>query len=236
MGNISLVRVGGVCAILVVASFIAAIVVQFVIGDLGPGDLARNPGQSLLDVDRDRTAFVTFEWFFLLAAVLLIPVALVYQQGHSSTRASIRRSVAALFTGAVLLIAASVTLIGVAYELAPDYVEASESTRPALAAMASTLGITALIEIRLGYLLSLGIGVGLFAIASLGTSVVPRWIGWLGLMAALLGGLLRALAPVSDVFGNIGFLGFLAFLVWIMAMGVVMLRLQEPAETTISGA
>ena len=234
MEKVSLVKVGGVCAILAVVSFIAAIVVQTVTGDIGPGDLARNPRQALLDVDRDRTSFLIFEWFFLLASVLLIPAALGFYQALYQAGATLWIAVAAVFTGALLLIAASVTLIGIAYELVPDYVEAGESTKPALAAMASTLGITALVAIRVGYLLSLGIGVGLFAIASLGTSVLPKWIGWLGLAAALLGGLLRALAPVSDVFGNIGFLGFLAFLVWMMVMGVALLRLRESAAPTIA--
>ena len=232
MEKVSLVKVGGVCAILAVVSFIAAIVVQTVTGDIGPGDLARNPRQSLLDVDQARTAFLTFQWFFLLASVLLIPAALGFYRALYQAGATLWIAVAAVFTGALLLIAASVTLIGIAYELVPDYVEAAESTRPALAAMASTLAITALVAIRVGYLLSLGIGVGLFAMASLRMSVLPKWIGWLGLAAALLGGLLRALDPVSDVFGNIGFLGFLAFLVWMLVMGVALLRLREPATMT----
>ena len=232
MEKVSLVKVGGVCAILAVVTFIAAIVVQFVTGDIGPGDLARNPRQSLLDVDQDRTAFLTFQWLFLLASVLLIPAALGFYRALYQAGATLWIAVAAVFTGALLLTAASMTLIGIAYELVPAYVEASESTKPALAAMASTLAITALVAIRTGYLLSLGIGVGLFAIASLRMSVLPRWIGWLGLAAALLGGLLRALDPVSDVFGNIGFLGFLAFLVWMLVMGVALLRLREPATMT----
>ena len=230
MKKVSLVKVGSMCAILAVISFIAAIVVQFVTGDIGPGDLARNPGQSLLDVDRDRTAFLTSQWFYLLASVLLIPAALGFYQALYQAGAMLWIAVAAVFTGALLLTAASMTLVGIGYGLVPDYVEAGQSTKPALAAMASTLGITALVAIRVGYLLSLGIGVGLFAIASLGSSVVPKWIGWLGLAAALLGGLLRALAPVSSVFGNIGFLGFLAFLVWMVMMGVVLLRWREPAQ------
>ena len=232
MGKVSLVKVGGVCAILAVVTFIAAMVVQFVTGDIGPGDLARNPRQSLLDVDQDRTAFLTFQWLFLLASVLLIPAALGFYRALYQAGATLWIAVAAVFTGALLLTAASMTLIGIGYELVPAYVEASESTKPALAAMASTLAITALVAIRTGYLLSLGIGVGLFAIASLRMSVLPRWIGWLGLAAALLGGLLRALDPVSEVFGNIGFLGFLAFLVWMLVMGVALLRLQEPATMT----
>ena len=50
--------------------------------------------------------------------------------------------------------------------------------------------------------------------------------------AALLGGSLRALNPVSGLFGNIGFLGFLALLVWMVVMGVVLPRWREPATMT----
>ena len=180
-------------------------------------------------MNQDRTAFLTFQWLFLLASVLLIPAALGFYRALYQAGTTLWIAVAALFTGALLLMAASMTLIGIAYELVPAYVAAGESTRSALAAMASTLAVTALVAIRTGYSLSLGIGVGLFAMASLRMSVLPRWIGWLGLAAALLGGLLRALAPVSEVFGNIGFLGFLAFLVWMVVMGVALLRLREPA-------
>ena len=58
------------CAILTIVSFVAAKVAQFVTGDAGPGDQARDPRHPQFSADRDTAVFPTFEWFFLLAPVL----------------------------------------------------------------------------------------------------------------------------------------------------------------------
>ena len=139
-----------------------------------------------------------------------------------------------MFTGALLFIASNMTLIGMAYELVPGYAEANETTRPALAAMASTLGGTSRVAWTVGSVPFLSIGLALFALAILRTSVVPRWVGWLGLVAALLRGWPQPLRDVSEVFSVVGFLGLLAFLVWMVVMGVALLRLREPATALLS--
>ncbi len=228
MGNISLVKVGGVCAILVAVCFIVWFIVRGVTGVPGIRDLAIDGEQWLLDVGNNRTAFLTAMWFLLLYPVLLMPAALGFYQTLRQAGALLWIAVAAIFTGALLFIGASMTLIGVAYELAPGYVEASDASKAALALMASTLGGTAHVALSVAYLLSLGIGVGLFALAILRTSVVPKWVGWLGLVVVLIGAWPQALRSVSPVFTGIGFLGLLAFLVWMVVMGAVLLRLKEP--------
>ena len=58
---------------------------------------------------------------------------------------------------------------------------------------------------------------------------MPKWVGWLGLVVVLIGAWPQALRSVSPVFTGIGFLGLLTFLVWMVVMGVALLRLREPA-------
>ena len=229
MGNIRLVRVGGVCAILVAVSVIVAIIIRGVADLPGLKDLTDETEQWLLVVNANRTAFLSYMWFLLLGSVLLIPAALGFYQALRVAGALLWIAVAAMFTGALLYIASNMTLIGMAYELVPGYVEASETIRPALAAMASTVGATSRVALTVASFPFLGIGLALFALAILRTSVVPRWVGWLGLVAALLRGWPQPLRDVSEVFTSVGALGLLAFLVWLVVMGVVMLRLQEPA-------
>ena len=83
-------------------------------------------------------------------------------------------------------------------------------------------------ELVLGALIG-GLGTLLFSLAILQTNVAPRWVAWLGVAAAILGGLLTLLAPASEVFELINFLGAIGFWVWVLAMGVVLWRAPEPA-------
>ena len=225
----SLVKVGGVCAILVVASIIVGIIVRGVAGVPGIRDLTVDAEQWLLDVGDNRTAFLIHWGFLFLGAVLAIPAALGFYQALRQAGALLWIAVAAWFTVFLLRIASAMTLSGIGYALVPAYVAASETTRPALAAIASTLVATTFVP---GGFPFLGIALALFALAILRTSVVPRWIGWLGLVAALLQQWPQQLRGVSDVFTAIGFLGLLVFLVWTVVMGVFLLRLREPSAGT----
>jgi hypothetical protein len=73
-------------------------------------------------------------------------------------------------------------------------------------------------------------GVAMFlaaAVAILTTRALPRWLGWLAAVTALL--LLISLAgivqntPEEGVLGIVGFAGFLLFLVWVLATSIVLL-------------
>ena len=68
-----------------------------------------------------------------------------------------------------------------------------------------------------------GIGGLLFSIAILQTGFAPKWVGWVGLVGAL-GHWLVLLSQTSEVFELIGLVGEVAFFVWLIAVGVVLLR------------
>ena len=63
-----------------------------------------------------------------------------------------------------------------------------------------------------------------FAIAILVTRALPRWIGWLGLLVGLLAGWLGLAGPASGVLEGVASLGFIGFFVFLLSMGIAMLR------------
>ncbi len=207
MGNISLVRVGGVCAVLMVVSGIVARIF------FGLGDL------------------LTGHWFDVLSLLLAMAAALGFYQALHEAGAVLWIAVVAFFTGVIFLLFHEFIRLGIGYELAPGIADASTATRPALEVMTNTLRQTSSLAAGVGYVLIFGIGVLLFSFAILQTSVVPKWIGWLGLIVVAVH--VALLTLLSDVFYSIRppWLWPVATgttLLWVVAMGVVLLRLKEP--------
>ena len=226
MERVSLVKVGGVCAILAFVSFIAAAIVHFAgVRQVDSDDVA----QVLMAMNDNRVAFLTATWLVLPGSVLFIPAALGLVQALRAAGAVLWIAVAAMITGALLFIAAAVIQLGVGYELAPSYVEASDATKPALMVVARTLDRINDVANDIGFLLLLGIGVLLFALAILRMSIVPKWVGWLGLTGVILAWL-STLDPVLEALSVLGDIAFVIFIVWIFVMGVVLLRWREPAQ------
>ncbi len=205
MGNISLVRVGGVCAVLMVVSGIVARIF------FGLGDL------------------LTGHWFDVLSLLLAMAAALGFYQALHEAGAVLWIAVVAFFTGVIFLLFHEFIRLGIGYELAPGIADASTDTRPALEVMANTLRHISWLAAGVGYVLIFGIGVLLFSFAILQTSVVPKWIGWLGLI--VVAAHVALWTVLSGVFESIRPPWLLATgtsLGWVFAMGVVLLRLKEP--------
>ncbi|MEA2246028.1 MAG: hypothetical protein QOH46_557, partial [Solirubrobacteraceae bacterium] len=83
---------------------------------------------------------------------------------------------------------------------------------------------TALATNYVGDLLLWAVAVPLFGLAVVRTRVLPRWIGWVGMFVGVVGGWIGAFGIVSTTVEDITAIGFLAFFVWMVAMGVAMLR------------
>jgi hypothetical protein len=66
--------------------------------------------------------------------------------------------------------------------------------------------------------------VPLYAWAVLSTRLLPNWIGWLGLVVAVLAGWLGLLAPASSAVEGVSNVGFVVFFVVLLSMGVAILR------------
>ena len=196
MATISLVRVGGVCAILAVVS----------------GTMARIAFGNEWLKSRGVDTLITGHWFDTLGLLLFMVAALgIYRALRQAGRLPLIAVVATL-TGSIVLLFREFILLGIAYELVPGITDALRQTGWLVAVVGAVLVFI--------------IGVLLFSFAILRTSVVPKWTGWLGVIAAL-GFCLMALLPLVFSMATPWFLSRI-FLVWMVAMGVVLLRLKEP--------
>jgi len=126
------------------------------------------------------------------------------------------------------------TAIAMAYELMPGYTVADAATKTSLATTADTFAVLALVVNYTGDVVLWGVVVPMYAVAVLKTSVVPRWIGWLGVGVGVFAGLGDALSPASSVIEGLTFIGFVAFFVWTAAMGVALLRRGRQAGPPMS--
>ena len=195
MGNISLVRVGGVCAILAAVS----------------GTMARIVFGNEWLKSRGVDTLITGHWFDTLGGLLFMVAALGFYRALRQAGRLPLIAVVATLTGGIFLVFHGFINLGIAYELVPGTDALSQTDRLAT---------------YVGGVLVFFIGVPLFSFAILRTSVVPKWIGWLGVIAAL-GFYLQALLPLVFSMATPWFLSWV-FLVWLVAMGVVLLRLKEP--------
>jgi LytS/YehU family sensor histidine kinase len=75
-----------------------------------------------------------------------------------------------------------------------------------------------------GNFLGFGVVVPLYAVAIVTTRALPRWIGWLGLLIGALAGWLGLLSPASSVISSISSIGFIGFFVFMLSMGIALLR------------
>ena len=196
MGNISLVRVGGVCAILAVVSITMARIVF---------------GNAWL-TSRGVDTLIAGHWFDSLGLLLFMVAALGIYRALRQAGSLPLIAVVASLTGGIVLLFRGFILLGIAYELVPGISDALRQTGWLVAGVGGVLVFI--------------IGVLLFSFAILRTSVVPKWTGWLGVITVL-GFCWMALAPLVFSMATPWFLTRV-FLVWLVAMGVVLLRLKEP--------
>ena len=196
MGNMSIVRVGGVCAILAAVS----------------GTMARIVFGNAWLKSRGVDTLITGHWFDVLGGLLFMVAALGFYRALRQAGPLPLIAVVASLTGGIFLFFHGFIRLGSAYELAPGITDA--------------LSQTGWLAAYVGAVLIFFIGVLLFSFAILRTSVVPKWTGWLGVIAGL-GFCLMALLPLVFSMATPWFLATV-FPVWLLAMGVVLLRLKEP--------
>jgi hypothetical protein len=231
MKNLSLTTVGAVCAILMVASFVVSVTfmatsgVQVLIPETG------SEGREwMADVDDAGGAFVVGAWLSILGGYFGM-VALVgfYVALREAGRVLILAPIVAV-AGLTLVTLSHLIPIAMAYELVPAYVDASGATQESLAVTADTLAAIGLVTNYAGNFLGWSVAIPMIAWAILKTRVVPRWIGWLGLVVAVFAGWLGLLGPASSVIEGISSIGFLAFFLFMLSMGIALLRRPQAGE------
>lgn len=138
--------------------------------------------------------------------------------------------------GLTLVTVSHLLPISMAYQLVPAYLDADPAGQATLAATFDTFAATALVTNSAGNFLGWGVAVPMFAAAILTTRALPRWIGWLGLVVGVLAGWLGLLSPASGVIEGISGIGFIGFFVFMVSMGVAILRMPRTVEERTAAA
>jgi hypothetical protein len=229
--NIGLTTVGAACAVLAVVGFIVGIAlmassgVQVLIPETGKEGLdwiadAQDAGNTFVA----GAAIVVFAGLFGLVAFLGFYDAL-RQAGPLMIIAPVAGA-----AGMVLVTISHATPIALALDLAPRVTEATGASKESLEATFDTLARFCLLMNYFGDILIWGVTPPHYAFAILNTKLAPKWVGWVGLVAAIFAGWLGLLTPVSSFFDALSTIGFFAFFIFTASLGVVLLRRRETIE------
>ena len=225
MSSLRLSTVGAWCAIAAVACFVLGGVAM---GASGVADLIPETGAEgrrwIADVDDAGAAFYGGAWLVILVGFLGMVALLGFYDVLRGAGQIVLLAPVLGGAGLTLVQLSHLIPIAMAYEIVPAYVAAGPGGRASLGATADTFAATALLTNTAGNFLGWGIAIPLFAWAIFETRALPLWIGWLGLFVGAVAGWLGLLSPASSVIEGITTLGFLGFFVFMVSMGVAILR------------
>lgn len=237
MRELRLSTVGGVCAVSAVACFVLGVVamassgVQVLIPETGSAGR-----EWIADVDEAGGLFYLGAWLIILMGFLGVVAFLGF---YDALRDAGRVLVLAPILGAVgltLVTFSHLVPIAMGYELVPAYTAAGPAGQASMAVTADTLAAIALVTNSAGNILGWGVATPMIALAVLQTRLLPRWIGWLGLAVGLLAGWIGMLTPAADVFEVASTLGFFGFFVFLLAMGISILRRGRAADRPMTAS
>jgi hypothetical protein len=202
-------------------------------------DILREPPQVVLPAFVAGGTSLVWTWFAVAwtYAILLVPILLLPAALGRRDDPVLR---AATFVGAASVL---LSLIGflrwvfVVPALAGSYAAGDSTTQAAVAAawMAQHQFGGALLGEHLGQLLAIGWSITISVII-LRSRMLPRWVGWAGLVASVLyffnqGDILATAVPGFPVFDLAGFAGSSLWAVWLIAWGVAGLRAPSRRPT-----
>ena len=228
-------RTTGVLFIVGTAAFAVAATVLSMTFDWP--DILRQPADVVLPEFVAGGPSLVWTWFavawtyaILAVPILLLPAALA-RRGDAALRVATYLGAASV----VLSLIGFLRWVFVVPPLADSYVAGDATTRTAVAAAwtAQHQYGGALLGEHLGQLLVIAWSVTV-SILILRTGLVPRWAGWLGLVASGIylfnqGDILATAVPGFPVWDLGGLLGSYLWAVWLLALGALLLR--RPART-----
>ena len=229
--------------LLVVGAVTFAIAATILSSTFNWPDILREPPEVVLPAFVAGGTSLVWTWFAVAwtYAILLVPILLLPAALGRRDDPVLR---AATFVGAASVL---LSLIGflrwvfVVPALAGSYAAGDPTTQAAVAAawMAQHQFGGALLGEHLGQLLAIGWSITISVII-LRSRMLPRWVGWAGLVASVLylfnqGDILATAVPGFPVFDLAGFIGSSLWAIWLIALGVAVLRTRirrpEPAGT-----
>jgi hypothetical protein len=206
-------------------------------------DILREPPQVVLPAFVAGGTSLVWTWFAVAwtYAILLVPILLLPAALGRRDDPVLR---AATFVGAASVLLGLIGFLRwvfVVPVLADSYASGDPTTQAAVAAawMAQHQFGGALLGEHLGQLLVIGWSITV-SIVILRTGILWRWVGWAGLVASVLylcnqGDILATAVPGFPVFDLAGFIGSSLWAIWLIALGVAVLRTRirrpEPAAT-----
>jgi hypothetical protein len=202
-------------------------------------DILREPPDVVLPAFVDGGTSLVWTWFatawtyaILLVPILLLPAALGRRDDPVLR--------AATFVGAASVLLALIGFLRwvfVVPALADSYTAGDPTAKAAVAAawMAQHQFGGALLGEHLGQLLAIAWSITI-SVLVLRSGMLWRWIGWAGLVASLLylfnqGDILATAVPGFPVFDLAGFIGSSLWALWVIALGVAVLRAPSRRPT-----
>jgi hypothetical protein len=216
--DLRLSTVGAVCALITVAGFVVGVALMATNGvSVLIPETGTEGAEWVADVQDAGDWFVVGAWIGGLAGLVGI-VALVgfYDVLKHAGPVMIIAPIAGA-VGLTLVTASHVIPIAMAQELAPSYT-------PENADVFDTFASACLLLNYFGNVFNWALATPLYAVAILTTGALPRWVGYVGLIAAVFAGWLGLFAPLSSVIEGLTSIGFLAFFVFLIGMGITILR------------
>jgi hypothetical protein len=195
-------------------------------------DILREPPEVVLPAFVAGGTSLVWTWFAVAwtYAILLVPILLLPAALGRRDDPVLR---AATFVGAASVLLALIGFLRwvfVVPALAGSFAAGDPTTKAAVAAawMAQHQFGGALLGEHLGQLLAIGWSITISVII-LRSRVLARWVGWSGLVASVLylfnqGDILATAVPGFPVFDLAGFLGSSLWALWVIALGVAVLR------------
>jgi hypothetical protein len=206
-------------------------------------DILREPPQVVLPAFVDGGTSLVWTWFAVAwtYAILLVPILLLPAALGRRDDPVLR---AATFVGAASVLLGLIGFLRwffVVPALAESYTAGDATTQAAVAAAwtAQHQFGGALLGEHLGQLLAIGWSITI-SIVILRTGILWRWVGWAGLVASVLylfnqGDILATAVPGFPVFDLAGFAGSTLWAVWLIALGVAVLRatIRRPTAAAV---
>ena len=209
-------------------------------------DILREPPDVVLPAFAAGGSSLVWTWFAVAwtYAILLVPILLLPAALGRGDDPVLR---AATFVGAASVL---LSLIGflrwvfVVPPLADAYTAGDATTTAGVAAawMAQNQFGGALLGEHLGQLLAIGWSLTV-SVLVLRTGVLWRWVGWAGLVASVLylcnqGDILATAVPGFPVFDLAGFIGSSLWAIWLIVLGVAVLRapIRRPTAAAVSAS
>jgi hypothetical protein len=224
MMRLDLQRLGAVCAVLY------AVLVVVTLGAFASTGVANADGGSeflpLLDANRTLGAAISIMFVVMPLLLLVAGMGLFLLVSRGEPMAWL--GAVGFVGGGLLIMYRGFVWLAMTLELAPAYVHADATEQASLAAVGDTLKAFSSGATLFGAVLIAGIGMLIYSVLMYRQGIGPRWLAWLGIFAALVGGWLTLLTKSSDVAAAISGIGNVAAFLWIGAVGLMAWRSPAP--------